>query len=48
MGFYSNNTYTVVGSAIYMTSHGSIYGTNSTYEDYKNPIICKYWYFDMQ
>lgn len=48
-GGYYNDTYEITGSVIYITSDGSIYGygTNSVYGDTNNPIICKYWYFDL-
>lgn len=46
-GFYSgDNIFNATGSIIYITTDGSIYGQNTTYEDSDNPIICKYWYFD--
>lgn len=37
----------VIGSSIWMTANGTLLLNDKRYEDFKNPIICKYWYFDM-
>lgn len=46
-GFFYNDIFETTGSSIWMTSTGSLSSQNCVYEDYDNPITCKYWYFDM-